>query len=129
MNRLFDLIFESVGKENCSLKDGVDVLLTLIDENTFYSHFQDVSNLSSKLQDIDFTSLNGVDSVITNSTQRASCMHQFLKDFQPRVGFGVERLCIVKLIARLISLNSTEFHAELMRLDTLNLIIVNNTNS
>ncbi len=120
------MIFESVGKENCSLKDGVDVLLTLIDENTFYSHFQDVSH---KLQDMDFKSIRGVDSVIKNSVQRASCMHKFLKEFKPCVGFGIERLYIVKLIAKLIALDSVEFHNELIRLNTINLILVNNKQS
>lgn len=119
VNRLFDLIFESVGKQNCSLKDGVDVLLTLIDENTFYSHYQD---MSSKMQDVDFKSLKGVDSVIQNSIKRSSYLHNFIKDFRPHVGFGSERLYVIKLITRLIDLNTVEFHQELIKLDTMTLL-------
>lgn len=76
------------------------------------------------MQDLDFKSLKGVDSVIKNSIKRANYMHKFLKDFQPRVGFGIERMCVVKLIAKLIALNSNEFHQELIKLDTINILLV-----
>lgn len=120
IERLFKLMFESVGKENCSIKDGIEVLLTLIDENTFYSHFQDTS---TRTENIDLMTLKGVESVVNNAISRASCMHDFLKNYQPRVGFGVERLCVVKLIAKLIALDSTQFHQEIIRLDTMNLLL------
>ena len=84
----------------------------------FLSHFQDVSN---KFQDMDFKSLKGVDSVITNSIKRVSYMHQFLKEFKPRIGFGIERLCVLKLIAKLIALNSIEFQMEIIKLKTINI--------
>lgn len=120
VNRLFDLIFDSVGKKNCSLKDGVDVLLTLIDENTFFNHFQDASN---KISSMDIKSIKGVESVIKNSIKRISFMQKFLKEFKPRVGFGTERLCVVKLLSKLIILNSSELHTEMIRLGTMNLLI------
>jgi hypothetical protein len=121
VNRLFELIFDSVGKESCSLKDGIDVLLTLIDENTFYNQYQDSSTRAP--ESIDLLNQRGVQSVVSGAIRRAPLMHNFLHTCQPRNGgFGMERLYVVKLIARLISLNAVDFHAELIQSGTPSLL-------
>lgn len=76
----------------------------------------------SILKDLDFASLKGVNSVITNAVERVNCMHNFLKEYEPRVGFGFERLSMVKLISRIISLNSKEFYEKLIESNTMNML-------
>ena len=78
-------------------------------------HFQEAS---TKLQE-------GVNSVIVHSIDHLKYMHEFLLDFKPRVGFGIERLGVVKLIAKLIQLNSDAFCKELIKLGTFNVLMVN----
>ena len=77
----------------------------------------------SILKDLDFTSLKGVNSVIINAVERVSCIHNFLKEYEPRVGFGFERLSMVKLVSRIISLNSKEFYEKLIKFNTMNMLL------
>ena len=58
------------------------------------------------MQEVEFKALKGVNSVIVNSIERLKYMHEFLLEFKPRVGFGIERLCVVKLIAKLMALST-----------------------
>ena len=76
------------------------------------------------MQEVEFKALKGVNSVIVNSIERLKYMHEFLLEFKPRVGFGIERLCVVKLIAKLITLNSEAFCQELIKLGTFNVLMV-----
>lgn len=122
VNRLFELMFASVGSENCSLKDGIDVLLTLIDENTFYNQYSADTSMRGP-ESIDLLAQRGVQSVLQGAIKRVPLMHNFLETVQPmRVGYGMERLYVTKLITRLVNLNSVEFHAELITANTLALL-------
>lgn len=140
IERLIDLILESAEHQNSSLVYGIDVLLTILEPKTstyieqFDSQCSEQDRLKKERERILIAS-NGIKNVVTCCLKHLNRLHDLLVSIkssnetfrtthiQSMPLFGSKRLALVKLFAKLISLNNKSINETVVELGTLNVII------